>query len=74
MKRNVINFISRLDDESYEIIVEALKLYDDYLHSLDSLSEVIKVRKIINDLTKARKRRFDEQREEDLGRSRNSAK
>ncbi len=71
MKRNVINFISRLDDESYEIIIEALKLYDDYLHSLDSLSEVIQVRKIINDLTKARKRRFDEQKEEDLGRSRN---
>ena len=33
MVAKIINFISKVDEDEYEILIEALNLYDDYLHS-----------------------------------------
>ena len=49
--------------------MEALNLYDDYLHSQNSLKEVIKVRELVHKIKSARERRYSDKRKEDLGRS-----
>ena len=40
-----------MDTETYERIVSALKLYDEYLHSNNNVTEAIKVRKILGELS-----------------------
>jgi len=69
MVAKIINFISKVDEDEYEILMEALNLYDDYLHSQNSLKGVIKVRELVHKIKSARERRYSDKRKEDLGRS-----
>ena len=62
MVAKIINFISKVDENEYEILMEALNLYDDYLHSQDSLKEVIKVRELVHKIKSARERRYSDKR------------
>ena len=57
MIAKVVKFISVADTEEYELVVEALKCYDEYLHSVRNLSEAIKVRKMLGELKQLRKER-----------------
>ena len=57
MIAKVVKFISVADTEEYELVVEALKLYDEYLHSERDLSEAIKVRKMLGELKQLRNER-----------------
>ena len=57
MRSKVVNLITRGDTETYEVIREALILYDEYLHSNKDIPKAIKVRAILGELDKQRKER-----------------
>ena len=57
MKTKIVQFVSKVDTEAYERIVSALKLYDEYLHSNNDISEAIKVRALLGELKLKRKER-----------------
>ena len=57
MIAKVIQFISSVDQVEYEIIVDALKLYDEYLHSQKYIPRAIRVRKILGELKQLRNER-----------------
>ena len=57
MKSKIVQFVSKVDTEAYERIVSALKLYDEYLHSNNDISEAIKVRALLGELKLKRKER-----------------
>ena len=57
MRSKVINLITKEDTETYEIISEALILYDEYLHANKDIPKAIKVRAILGELNKQRKER-----------------
>ena len=50
MKAKVVNLITKGDTETFEIIKEALILYDEYLHSNHDIPRAIKVRAILGEL------------------------
>ena len=50
MNSKVINFISKEDNETYLIVIEELKIYDDYLHSVNNVNQAIKVRALLKEL------------------------
>lgn len=58
MRSKVVNLITRGDTETYEVIREALILYDEYLHSNKDIPKAIKVRAILGELDKQRTRRL----------------
>ena len=51
----VIQLVTKADTEDYLIIREALKLYDEYLHSVPDLTKAVKVRAILQELKELRK-------------------
>ena len=57
MKSKIVQFVSKVDTETYERIVSALKLYDEYLHSNNDINEAIKVRAMLGELKLNRKER-----------------
>jgi|TARA_Y100001947_G_C10250135_1_gene265495 hypothetical protein len=57
MKSKIVQFVSKVDTETYERIVSALKLYDEYLHSNNDINEAIKVRALLGELKLKRKER-----------------
>ena len=57
MKSKIVQFVSKVDTEAYERIVNALKLYDEYLHSNNDINEAIKVRALLGELKLNRKER-----------------
>ncbi len=57
MSSKVINFISKEDNETYLIVIEALKIYDDYLHSVNNVNQAIKVRALLKELRTQKKER-----------------
>ena len=57
MIAKVIQFISSVDQVEYEIIVDALKLYDEYLHSQKDIPRAIRVRKMLGELKQLRNER-----------------
>tara|TARA_R100000687_G_C6302108_1_gene96422 strand:- start:92 stop:271 length:180 start_codon:yes stop_codon:yes gene_type:complete len=57
MIAKVIQFISSVDQVEYEIIVDAMKLYDEYLHSQKDIPRAIKVRKMLSELKQLRNER-----------------
>ena len=57
MKSKIVQFVSKVDTEAYERIVNALKLYDEYLHSNNDINEAIKVRALLGELKQKRKER-----------------
>ena len=50
MRSKVVNLITKGDTESFELIKEALILYDENLHSNRDIPKAIKVRAILGDL------------------------
>ena len=58
MRSKVVNLITKGDTETYEVIREALILYDEYLHSNKDIPKAIKVRAILGELNKQRNRRL----------------
>jgi len=51
MRSKVVNLITKMDTEAYKRVVTALKLYDEYLHSNNDVTEAIKVRKLLGELS-----------------------
>jgi hypothetical protein len=51
MRTKIIQLITREDTETYNRVVTALKLYDEYLHSNNNVTEAIKVRKLLGKLS-----------------------
>jgi len=58
MRSKVVNLITKGDTETYEVIREALILYDEYLHSNKDIPKAIQVRAILGELNKQRNRRL----------------
>ena len=58
MRSKVINLITKGDTETYEVIREALILYDEYLHSNKDIPKAIKVRAILGELKLQRHKRL----------------
>ena len=58
MRSKVVNLITRGDTETYEVIREALILYDEYLHANKDIPKAIQVRAILGELNKQRNRRL----------------
>ena len=58
MRSKVVNLITKGDTETYEVIREALILYDEYLHSNKDIPKAIKVRAILGELNNQRNRRL----------------
>ena len=58
MNSKVINFISKEDNETYLIVIEALKIYDDYLHSVNNVNQAIKVRALLKELNTQKNERI----------------
>ena len=58
MKAKVVNLITKRDTETFEIIKEALILYDEYLHSNHDIPRAIKVRAILGELKLQRHKRL----------------
>ena len=58
MRSKVINLITKGDTETFEVIREALILYDEYLHANKDIPKAIKVRTILGELDKQRTRRL----------------
>ena len=57
MKSKIVQFVSKVDTESYELVVNALQIYDEYLHSNNDINEAIKVRTLLGELKLKRKER-----------------
>ena len=57
MKSKIVQFVSKVDTESYELVVNALQIYDEYLHSNNDINEAIKVRALLGELKQKRKER-----------------
>ena len=55
MASKIIQLVTKADTEDYLIIRDALKLYDEYLHSVPDLSKAVKVRAILQGLKELRK-------------------
>ena len=55
MASKIIQLVTKADTEDYLIIIDALKLYDEYLHSVPDLSKAVKVRAILQGLKELRK-------------------
>ncbi len=51
MRSKIVNLITKQDTETYNRVRTALKLYDEYLHSNNDVTEAIKVRKLIGELS-----------------------
>ena len=58
MASKIIQLVTKADTEDYLIIRDALKLYDEYLHSVPDLTKAVKVRAILGELNKQRNRRL----------------
>ena len=58
MRSKVVNLITKGDTETYEVIREALILYDEYLHSNRDIPKAIKVRAILGELGVQRNKRL----------------
>jgi len=48
MSSKIIQLITKGDTKDYELIRNALHVYDDYLHSVPDLKRAVKVRVLIN--------------------------
>ena len=58
MASKIIQLVTKGDTKDYELIKEALHVYDDYLHnSVPDLSKAIRVRVLIQELKELRKER-----------------
>ncbi len=55
MASKIIQLVTKADTEDYLIIRDALKLYDEYLHSVPDLTKAVKVRAILQGLKELRK-------------------
>ena len=55
MASKIIQLVTKADTEDYLIIRDALKLYDEYLHSVPDLNKAVKVRAILQGLKELRK-------------------
>ena len=55
MASKIIQLVTKADTEDYLIIRDALKIYDEYLHSVPDLTKAVKVRAILQGLKELRK-------------------
>ena len=58
MRSKVVNLITKGDTETFEVIREALTLYDEYLHANKDIPKAIKVRAILGELKQKRNERL----------------
>jgi len=57
MSSKIIQLITKGDTKDYELIRNALHVYDDYLHSVPDLKRAVKVRVLIKELKELRNER-----------------